>query len=248
MNTFTVETVSIDTITPYINNPRDNSHAVKEVVDSISKYGWRQPIVVDADNVIVVGHTRYLAAIELGLTEVPIHKAVDLSADDIKAYRIVDNATNESAAWDLDKLQIELKDLTVDGESWDRLNEYIDDFNIYKDSTEQDNYSNSSNSSNNTNVNNLPTGKNNLPTGNSDSETTDEDDLLEMRGASFYDGADGGHEKTTAVKYLTIGKKRIPLTSEEEERLLTAIYKYGEEYGTHFGFATRLIEGKYSNV
>ena len=241
MSEFAVEYVDITTVKPYTNNPRINDPAVSEVAESIRQYGWRQPIVVDSNNIIIAGHTRYLAAKELGQTLIPVHVAQDLTPEQVKAYRIVDNATNEAAAWDLDKLQVELADLEVSGESWDRLNDYIEDFNSFAESTHtqstesavQPNYSNSS-----------PINKS---TGNSEL-TEDSNNLLEMRGSSFYDGADGGRETTAPIKYLTIGKRQIPLTPEEEERILTAIRLYGDEYGTHFGFASRLLEGKYSNV
>lgn len=113
MNTLEVTTVAIDTIIPYARNPRKNDRAVDEVAASIKEYGWRQPIVVDKDNVIVVGHTRYNAAKKLGLKEVPIHTATNLTEQQIKAYRIADNKTSEYAEWDTDLLQLELEE--VDG-------------------------------------------------------------------------------------------------------------------------------------
>lgn len=98
-------------IHPYENNPRINDGAVDAVARSIESYGFRQPIVVDSDGVIICGHTRFKAALQLGLEEVPVHVATDLSPEQIKAYRIADNKTNELAEWDYDLLPIELAEL-----------------------------------------------------------------------------------------------------------------------------------------
>jgi ParB-like chromosome segregation protein Spo0J len=106
-----VEIWPIGRVKPYEKNPRLNAGAVDAVAKSIQQFGWRQPIVVDRDGVIVVGHTRWLAATQLGLTEVPVHVAADLTPAQAKAYRIGDNATNEIAEWNLDLLPLELADL-----------------------------------------------------------------------------------------------------------------------------------------
>lgn len=106
-----VEMWSLDRIKPYENNPRINDNAVDAVIHSIEKFGWRQPIVVDADGVIIVGHTRFKAARKMGLAEVPIHIATDLSPEAVKAYRIADNRTAENAEWDFDLLPIEIGEL-----------------------------------------------------------------------------------------------------------------------------------------
>ena len=100
----------IDSIRPYENNPRHNKNAIRDVATSIRKYGWKQPIVVDKEGVIVVGHTRYLAAQQLGLTEVPVLVS-DLTDKQNREYRIADNKTNELASWDFDKLAEEIADL-----------------------------------------------------------------------------------------------------------------------------------------
>ena len=100
----------IESIRPYENNPRHNQNAIKDVMTSIRRYGWKQPIVVDRDGVIVVGHTRYLAAQRLGLTEVPVLVS-DLTDTENREYRIADNKTNELASWDFDKLAAEIADL-----------------------------------------------------------------------------------------------------------------------------------------
>lgn len=98
-------------ITPYNNNPRNNEEAVEKVANSIKKFGFNQPIVVDKDNVIIVGHTRYLAAQELGLTEAPVIVAGNLSDEQARAYRLADNKTGELAGWDFEKLALELEQI-----------------------------------------------------------------------------------------------------------------------------------------
>ena len=99
---------------PYENNARINDEAVKYVVNSIKEFGFRVPIIIDKDNVIVAGHTRYKASMELGLSEVPCIVADDLTEEQIKAFRIADNKTGEKASWDLDKLKLELEDIDFD--------------------------------------------------------------------------------------------------------------------------------------
>jgi DNA modification methylase len=106
-----VELVNVDEIRPYEGNPRVNDQAVDAVAASLKEFGFRQPIVVDEQNVIIVGHTRWKAAKKLNLAKVPVHVARDLSAEQAKAYRIADNQTNTLAEWDYELLPIELKDL-----------------------------------------------------------------------------------------------------------------------------------------
>jgi DNA modification methylase len=98
-------------VRPYDKNPRDNDGAVDAVARSIKEFGWRQPIVVDAAGVIIVGHTRWKAAQKLGLETVPVHVATDLSPEKVKAYRIADNRLAEIAEWNMDLLPLELADL-----------------------------------------------------------------------------------------------------------------------------------------
>jgi DNA modification methylase len=95
-------------IKPYLGNPRHNDQAVDAVARSIQEFGFRQPIVVDEDSVIIVGETRYKAAKKLGLTEVPVHVAAGLSAAQAKAYRLADNRTGQLATWNEDLLIQEL--------------------------------------------------------------------------------------------------------------------------------------------
>jgi len=106
-----IEIRPIDQVTPYPGNPRQNDEAVEAVAASLKEFGFRQPIVVDAEGVIIVGHTRYKAALKLGLKQVPVHVATDLTPAQVKAYRIADNATNEIAEWNYELLPIELSAL-----------------------------------------------------------------------------------------------------------------------------------------
>ncbi|MBI1900947.1 MAG: ParB N-terminal domain-containing protein [Planctomycetia bacterium] len=106
-----IEMRKLSEITPYDKNPRVNDGAVDAVLASIKEFGWQQPIVVDKDGMIVVGHTRYKAAIKLGLEKVPVHVAKDLTPAQAKAYRIADNQTASIAAWDFELLPLELSDL-----------------------------------------------------------------------------------------------------------------------------------------
>jgi len=106
-----IELRPLSNIKPYEKNPRINDDAVDAVVASLREFGFRQPIVVDADGVIICGHTRWKAAQKLGLEKVPVHVAKDLTSEQIKAYRIADNQTASLAEWNYDLLPLELADL-----------------------------------------------------------------------------------------------------------------------------------------
>ena len=106
-----IEMRSVTSITPYDRNPRQNDDAVAAVAASIREFGFRQPIVVDEAGVIIVGHTRWKAAKTLGMVEVPVHIAVGLSPEQIRAYRIADNQTATIAEWDMMLLPFELAEL-----------------------------------------------------------------------------------------------------------------------------------------
>ena len=101
----------IDEIKPYEKNPRKNDHAVKYVVESIRQFGFKNPIVIDKNGVIVAGHTRYKAAKKLNLEEVPCIVADDLTDEQIKAFRLADNKVAEKADWDFELLNAELDEL-----------------------------------------------------------------------------------------------------------------------------------------
>ena len=106
-----IELRKLSDIRPYPNNPRQNDAAVDAVVASLREFGFRQPIVIDTEGVIVCGHTRFKAAQKLGLEEVPVHVAKDMTPAQIKAYRIADNKTADLAVWDYELLPIELSEL-----------------------------------------------------------------------------------------------------------------------------------------
>lgn len=103
-----VEYVAVDKIKPYENNPRINDESVDAVAASIKEFGFKNPIVVDKDFVIVCGHTRLKAALKLGLTEVPIVIASDLTDEQVRAFRLADNKVAELSIWDVAKLDEEL--------------------------------------------------------------------------------------------------------------------------------------------
>ncbi len=116
-----VELRPLADIKPYERNPRQNDAAVDAVAESIRRFGFRQPIVVDENGVIVCGHTRWKAAQRLGLAEVPVHVARDLTPEQVRAYRIADNKTAELAEWNLELLPIELAELQGAGIDWSLL-------------------------------------------------------------------------------------------------------------------------------
>lgn len=113
---FDVKTVDINSIRGYEFNARIiPQEAIEKVAASIREFGWRQPIVIDEEGVILAGHTRHLAAKHLGLTEVPVHLAVGLTKDQADLYRLMDNRSNQESGWDNDLVTQELADLKGEG-------------------------------------------------------------------------------------------------------------------------------------
>ena len=108
-----IKMVKVEDLTPYENNPRLNDSAVDYVANSIKEFGFKVPIVVDKNNVIVAGHTRLKASKKLGLKEVPIIVADDLNDEQIKAFRLADNKVSEQANWDYNLLDLELDDIAT---------------------------------------------------------------------------------------------------------------------------------------
>ena len=104
----------IGELIPYDYNPRRNSEAVEYVANSIKEFGFKVPIIIDKNNVIVAGHTRWLAGQSLGLERVPCIVADDLTEDQIRAFRLADNKVSEIAGWDLDLLAEELSFIDID--------------------------------------------------------------------------------------------------------------------------------------
>lgn len=122
----------ISEVRPYEKNPRKNENAVKYVKESIRQFGFKVPIVIDSNRVIVCGHTRLLAAKSLGMTEVPCIMADDLTDDQVKAFRLADNKVGEFAEWDLDLLGDEL-DAIADASDID-MGDFV--FDLYGDDEE----------------------------------------------------------------------------------------------------------------
>ena len=108
-NTMNIIDLKIDDLKPYENNPRINKDAIEPVANSIEEFGFKVPIIVDRNNVIIAGHTRLLAAKKLGLNVVPCLIADDLTEEQVKAFRLADNKVGEIAEWDFEKLEEELK-------------------------------------------------------------------------------------------------------------------------------------------
>ena len=128
-----IETVSVDSVKEYERNPRVNDGAVGAVANSIREFGFRVPVILDGENVLVAGHTRVKAARQLGMTEVPAVRADDLTPEQIRAYRIADNKTADLATWDFDLLPAELSelqgmdvDLSLLGFNEDELAKFLD--------------------------------------------------------------------------------------------------------------------------
>lgn len=111
VKTMTVIEINVDRLIPYEKNPRKNDKAVKYVAKSIETFGFKVPIVVDKNNVVVCGHTRLKAAKKLGIDKVPCIVADDLTEEQIKAFRLADNKVSEQAEWDFDLLDDEINDI-----------------------------------------------------------------------------------------------------------------------------------------
>ena len=111
MDKLKIEYVDINNIKPYKKNPRKNEDAIPYVMESIKQFGFKNPVILDKDNVIVCGHTRIESAKRLGITEIPCIYADDLTDEQIKAFRLADNKVGEIAEWDIDLLDTELDDI-----------------------------------------------------------------------------------------------------------------------------------------
>jgi len=106
-----IELKNIASVRPYDRNPRINDAAIDAVAASLREFGFRQPIVVDSESIIIVGHVRYKAAIKIGLQTIPVHVATDLAPEQVRAYRLADNKTNEFSEWDMEILPVEIAEL-----------------------------------------------------------------------------------------------------------------------------------------
>lgn len=128
MNEIKIEYLALSDIKPYENNPRLNDDAVKYVANSIKEFGFKVPIIIDKNNVIVAGHTRLKAAEMLGLKTAPCVRANDLTEKQMKAFRLADNKVSEFSRWDLEKLGTEINDLKI--ENFDLSEFGFNDFEI----------------------------------------------------------------------------------------------------------------------
>lgn len=127
-----IEMIKVEELIPYAGNPRKNEKAVKSVAESIKNFGFKVPITIDKDGVIVTGHTRALAAKKLKMKEVPCIRLNDLNADQVKAFRLVDNKVAEIASWDIEALIKELNEIEMDlsefgFEKQKGINDVVDD-------------------------------------------------------------------------------------------------------------------------
>lgn len=113
-----VKLVPISDVKPYEQNPRKNDPAVEYVMNSLTQFGFQQPIVVDENMVIIAGHTRWKAAKKLKWQHVPCVIAHGLTEEQVRAYRLADNKTHEKSEWDIEKLDMELSDITLDMEQF----------------------------------------------------------------------------------------------------------------------------------
>ena len=106
-----IKLIKVEDLKPYVNNPRFNDEAVEYVANSIKEFGFKVPIIIDKNNEIVAGHTRYKASLELGLKEVPCIIADDLNEEQIKAFRLADNKVSERSSWNFELLDDELEEI-----------------------------------------------------------------------------------------------------------------------------------------
>lgn len=150
-NEFNVIEIDISMITPYENNPRNNEKAIDYVAESIKNFGFRVPIIIDKDNVIVAGHTRYKAAKQLEIKKVPCIVISDLTPEQIRAFRIADNKVSEYSTWNEEMLRKELLNLSnfelqsIGFQDWELDNllnplsdDDINDFFVDKEVTEKE--------------------------------------------------------------------------------------------------------------
>lgn len=127
-----IEEIELSSLTPYENNPRNNTEAIDKVAESIKQFGFKVPIIIDKNKIIVAGHTRYLAAQKLGIKKVPCIIASDLSPRQINAFRLADNKVAEFSTWDMPKLQ---KELVFLGDSF-KMDDFGFNFDIPEIDTE----------------------------------------------------------------------------------------------------------------
>lgn len=181
-----IEDVPISYVKPYEKNPRKNDKAVDGVAESIKQFGFKQPIVIDKNGVIVAGHTRYKAALKLGFDTVPCVRADDLTQKQIKAYRILDNKLNELASWDFEMLGEELETFEFDFEPFDvemptfDWKELLDEekYGVLPPLTELENDTNSENSNSENKSTSKSTSYTNITESQNEESISDDDKFL----------------------------------------------------------------------
>ncbi len=130
---YQVELLNVQDLKEYDNNPRINKKSIEKVADSIRSYGWKVPIVVDEDMVILAGHTRLSAAKLLNIDEVPVHIAKDLSEEQKTAYRIMDNKSQDYSEWDNKLLGLEFEKLSTSNFELDMTGFNLEEINKITD-------------------------------------------------------------------------------------------------------------------
>jgi len=211
--------LSVKDIINYDNNARINDKAVDAVARSIDEYGFKNPILIDKDNIIIAGHTRLKAALKLGIESVPCIYADDLTPQQVKAFRIADNKTGEIADWDFDLLEQELQELLNVGYDLDSLgfNQKELDEIIAKTVEDMDYYLDLRNDEEN--AENLG--------GEQNPEMLEIDNVKSQMKSHEY--------------VLKLGAINIVLTEEEYDMFSTVYNEYVEENGVNFGFMRYLL-------
>lgn len=126
--------LNVADLIPYENNPRNNDEAVNYVAKSIEEFGFKVPIVVDKNNIVVAGHTRLKASKKLGLEKVPVIIADDLNDEQVKAFRLADNKVAELAQWDEEALKVEMEQIAMDMQQFgfdEELEEKVEETSSY---------------------------------------------------------------------------------------------------------------------
>lgn len=129
----------IDELIPYKNNPRKNDNAVEYVKNSIKDFGFKVPVVIDKNNIVVAGHTRLKAAKELDLDRIPCIVAEDLNEEQIKAFRLADNKVSEFSEWDWSLLDSEFKELSEMNLDFDMLDFGFENSNLFEEEESEKN-------------------------------------------------------------------------------------------------------------
>ena len=225
--------LELSKITPYDKNPRKNDRAVNGVAESIKQFGFQQPLVVDKNNVIVVGHTRYKAAKKLGLSTVPCVRADQLTKEQVKAYRIADNKLNELATWDFDLLGEELQNFEFDFTPFE--------FDIITSTPEAPQMPEGISISQTPQTPSQPTNDPFAipPDRPYEISSPDENDS----GTSFNEASEV-EGKVPQATFLRYKDYVFPMSEDEEVMLENVVNIYKEKYRTFFGFVGALIRNE----